>query len=151
MLKRYSLLLMGGAFVGILAAQQNTPHRFFEAEQPLDMGALRQVFIALNDLDPAVNVFHSDDLRILQIEANPQVSDTELRTAIAGTGVLLKAGLYQPPAQPLVQTAADGSPIMVLTGDLEADRARYQQAVQDWNTSNPEAPIQPLDTQAADQ
>lgn len=144
MMLRYPLLVIGMALITGLAAQNTTPDRYFEAEAPLDMVSLRYVYVALNDLDPHADIFHSDDMRIVHVKANAQVGDDEIRAAFATAGVALKAGRWEPPTLDMLQTAPDGSPIHVLTNDAAADRARYQQAVEQWNAANPGAPIEIL-------
>ncbi len=118
-------------------AQGRAVH-YFEAEQPLDVMAQRSMNEAVLDMDPNAEVlFHFDDQSLVQINANPSVSATELREVILAQGIALREGTPVVPVQPQVNTTPEGRPFYVVSGDDAADRANYQQAVEQWNAANP--------------
>lgn len=122
---------------GFSAVAQSNDLRSFEATSTLDRAALKHVIQAVVDIDPNAEVFHSDDMRVLQVRANAQVSDADLRTAIQGTGLQLREGTpdlsaYYP------APSLDTPPIYVVSGNESEDVARYQAAVAEWNQRHPE-------------
>ncbi|MEZ4740277.1 MAG: hypothetical protein R2818_13195 [Flavobacteriales bacterium] len=126
-------LLLGG----FSAVAQSNGLRSFEATSAMDRAALKHVIQAVVDIDPGAEVFHSDDMRVLQVRANAQVSESDLRAAIQGTGIQLREGspdlsAYYP------APSLDTPPIYVVTGVESEDLARYQAAVAVWNQNHPE-------------
>lgn len=135
---RYSLLLALALLSGAASVvAQSSALRNFEVVNPMDRSNLKFVIQALGDLDPDIEVFHSDDMRILQVKANPSVSNDELRAAINSTGLELRTGevdLSRYTEAPV----GEQPPIFVVTGDEQGDLARYQAAVATWNAAHPE-------------
>ncbi len=135
--------------VGLGCMQANAQQfTFYETEQAFDRAQLKEVMIAVADLDPMANVFHSDDMTILQIKISPSVADHELRSAVSATGVVLKPGT---PDLGTKYAATSHEPLYIATGDPESDHARYVEAVNSWNAANPErlmpTPIPQVDEQ----
>jgi hypothetical protein len=120
---------------------QNTDHRFFQSAQPMDIPALRDAIQAVVDVAPDAEVFFSDDHSLLQVKGGAQVSDADLREALAGAGILLLPGTPALATAHGQDTRQDGRPLYVLTGDPAGDRARYEAAVEQWNELNPDAPL----------
>ncbi len=136
----YSFLI--ALLLGALGASAQAPvQHVFEADPPLDMLTIRPVIELVKDLDPNGKVLWSDDMTILKIRIHPSVIEGELRQAITSKGVALREGTPTLAGEEPVYTTPEGRPLYVLTGDEAADRARYEQAVQQWNQNNPNDPI----------
>jgi nucleoside 2-deoxyribosyltransferase len=119
-------------------AAQDTGIRYLQTQAPLDMMGLRAVHDAVNNIDPNGMVYnHFDDQTILQFNVNPQITEQELREALAQNGIALRAEVPVIVAQQPVYTTPDGRPLYVLTGDDAADRERYENAVTEWNAAHP--------------
>lgn len=142
LLENMKTIVLAGLLLltGILPAwAQESGIRYIQAAAPLDIMALRSIDEVIRDLDPnAKYLHHFDDKSILQLEINHSVSDAELRSAITNAGVLLLPNTPVIEKQQPVYTTSDGKPLYVLTGDEAADRARYVQAVEEWNAQNPQ-------------
>ncbi len=117
-------------------AQQNTFH--FAANGPLNDVAVRSLIEAVRDVDPNGSVLHHfDDRSLVRIDVLHTVTEGELRESIGRYGIGLLAGTPDIPRDVPVHTTATGRPLYVVTGDASADRARYEQAVLEWNHNNP--------------
>ena len=77
---RRPLLAMAAILAAFGAFSQAPSFTFFQAEAPLDRTALKQVIGQVMDIDPLAEVFHSDDMTILQVKSNT-ASEAQLRTA----------------------------------------------------------------------
>jgi hypothetical protein len=130
--------------VALLAAfaawAQGPSFVYFRADAPLDASAYKMVLSQLMDLDPQAEVFHSDDMTILQVKRGA-VSDEQLRAAITSTGVNLRPGTVDPAT--LQPAPVDGPPVFIVTDDPAADLARYQAAMAAWNAAHPDQPVGP--------
>jgi len=135
---RRPLLLMAAFMVAFGAFAQAPSHVFFRTETPMDRTALKMVIGQVMDLDPASEVFHSDDMTIIQVKRGT-ATDAQLRTAIAQAGVVLRPGTVDPLT--LQPAATDAPPVYVVTNDPAADLARYQAAMAVWNAAHPEQPV----------
>jgi hypothetical protein len=111
---------------------------FFQANAPLDAAAYKMVLSQVTDLDPLAEVFHSDDMTILQVKRGA-VSDEQLRAAITSAGVALRPGTVDPAT--LQPAPVDGPPVFIVTDDPAADLARYQAAMAAWNAAHPDQPV----------
>lgn len=134
-------LLFSLIFGGIsLQAQEFS---FYQASEPFDRAQLKDVMIAVADLDPAAMVFHSDDMTILQVKMTGAVTEDQLRSAISNSGLQILPGTPD-----LVSRYGNNTPevpVYIPTGDAQADHARYVQAVNTWNQTNPNRQLpQPL-------
>jgi hypothetical protein len=117
--------------------------RYLQIEAPLDMMSFRALHEAVNNLDPNGVVYdHFDDRTIIQFNIDPSVNDMELRQAIAQAGITVLPGTPVVVRQEPVYVSPDGRPLYVVTGDAAADRARYQQAIEQWNLSHPNDQLQ---------
>ncbi len=128
--------------VALLAAfgawAQGPAFVYFQTDAPLDRAAYKMVLSQVMDLDPQAEVFHSDDMTILQVKRGT-VSDEQLRAAITSTGVALRPGTVDPAT--LQPAPVDGPPVFVVTDDPAADLARYQAAMATWNAAHPDQPV----------
>jgi hypothetical protein len=120
---------------GFSSVAQADGLRSYEAAEALDRADLKFIIQAVTDLDPMAEVHHSDDMRILQVKADAQVSDAEIRGAIQAAGTQLREGspdlsAYAPAPTP------DSPPVYVVTGNEAEDLARYQAAVAAWNLNH---------------
>ncbi len=132
-------LLFGGALQLIA---QDTAIRYLQTEAPLDMMGLRTLHEVVHNIDPNGVVYdHFDDPTIIQFNVNPQITEQDLRDAIAQHGISLRAEVPVIVPQQPVYTTPDGRPLFVLTGDEPADRARYENAVTEWNAAHPDDQI----------
>ncbi|MBX2981015.1 MAG: hypothetical protein KF905_17130 [Flavobacteriales bacterium] len=136
-----SLLMM--LFIAPASWAMAQSNHYFEAAEAYDRAQLKFVIQAVVDIDPNANVYQDDGMRLLHVRSN--VSEAELRGAIAGAGLALLDGT------PNVGTAnngptatADGKPLFVITGDPAGDQARYAAAVQLWNAQHADEPIEIL-------
>ena len=136
----YSFLIV--LLLGALGTSAQAPmQHVYEADPPLDMLTIRPVIETVKDLDPNGKVLWSDDMTILKIRVNPSISENELRQAITSKGVALREGTPALAGEAPVYTTPEGRPLYVLTGDEATARARYEQAVQQWNQTTPNDPI----------
>ena len=114
---------------------------YFESPAPMTLLDVREAMQAVADAAPGSEVFHSDDLTILQVRTTASTNEAALRAAITGAGIQLL------PNTPGLQAAlggeapADARPVYVLTGDAAGDRARYAEAVAAWNAAHPDDTI----------
>lgn len=135
------------AQVAILAAfgawAQGPAFVYFQADAPLDRAALKMVVGQVLDLDPQAEVYHSDDMTVIQVKRGA-LSEAQLRAAITSTGVNLRPGTVDPAT--LQPAPTDGPPLYVVTNDPDGDLARYRAAVEAWNAAHPD---QPLSTEPA--
>ena len=120
---------------GFSAVAQADGLRSYETTEAMDRADLKFIIQAVTDLDPMAEVFHSDDMRILQVRSSAQVSDAEIRGAIQSAGTQLREGTpdlsaYTP------SPALDSPPVYVVTGNEAEDLARYQAAVAAWNQNH---------------
>ncbi len=137
--------LMVGILIGFgsAAMAQSATFHFFRSAQPFDRSQYKVMISAVLDADPLAEVFHSDDMTIVQVKAGGGLAAESYRQALLGVGVPLLPGTVSPeelnPAPP-----ADAPPVFIATGHEEADMARYQAAVEAWNANHPEAPLSPI-------
>ncbi|MCB9183958.1 MAG: hypothetical protein H6591_08565 [Flavobacteriales bacterium] len=132
----FSAVLLAPA---LFAAAQAPGYLFFQAEAPLTNVQHKQVIESVTSLDPYAQVFHSDDMTIVQVKSSALLDQASYRGAIQSTGVALAPGLRNP--EELGIGALPAVPVFVSTGDDEADMARYRTAVEDWNASHPDQPL----------
>ena len=137
MLSRLSSIVLLLAF-GIGAQAQSPGYYFFRSEAPVQPGQFKALIEAVMNTNPNAEIFHSDDMTILQVKHNGVLSEQEARTLITGAGVALRA--EAPTAEELGPNTIDpnGPPVYVITGDETADQARYSTAVEIWNSTHPE-------------
>jgi hypothetical protein len=135
-----SILLLG---LATQTAAQQMGVRYMQAAQPLDIFGERIILEAVRDLDPNAKVhFHFDDKSMFQLNINDAVDEAELRSMIAAGGVALRAETPVIERRQPRNTTAEGKPLYIVTGDAQADRARYEQAVQEWNINFPQDRIE---------
>jgi hypothetical protein len=127
-------------FATTIGMAQSSDALYFQATAPMDASNLKFVIQAMVDIDPMATVGHSDDMTIIQVRRNPSVSEAQVREAIASAGVSLQPGLIDP-ASLTPAPDPNAMPVFIVTGDTEADQARYRAAVELWNTNHPEAPL----------
>jgi hypothetical protein len=137
MLLRYSFGAVLAAFV-VCAQAQSPAYHFFRAEQAVAPGQIKLLIEALVNVDPYAEIFHSDDMTILQVKHNGSLTETAARSAITGAGVAVLPGTPSPEELGSTTVDPNGPPVYVITGDDAADMARYQVAVEQWNTAHPE-------------
>lgn len=113
---------------------------YFQADAPLDRAAFKMVVGQVLDLDPQAEVYHSDDMTVIQVKRGA-MNDAQLRAAITSTGVTLRPGTLD--AATLQPAPTDGPPLYVVTNDPEGDLARYRAAVEAWNAAHPDQPLSP--------
>lgn len=131
-----SLLMLAGASL----CAQSTGFHYFRAAEPFNRSQYKVMISAVMDADPMAEVFHSDDMTIIQVKAAGGLTQEAYRQALTGAGIALLPGTLtaeevNPPAP------ADAPPVFVATGDEATDLARYQAAVEAWNASHPENQI----------
>jgi hypothetical protein len=127
-------------FATTIGMAQSGDALYFQAASPMDASNLKFVIQAMVDIDPMATVGYSDDMTIIQVRRNPSVSEAQVREAIASAGVTLQPGLIDP-ASLTPAPDPNAEPVFIVTGDTEADQARYRSAVEVWNSNHPEAPI----------
>ena len=142
MRSRY-ILVVALLICGVSARAQSRELRSFEATTALDRTALKFVIQAMDDLDPTAEVFHSDDMRIVQVRASAEVTDAQIRSAMQTSGVQLREGRadlssYIPPPDP------NAPPVFLVTGNDTEDLSRYQAAVSQWNAAHPDQLMDPM-------
>lgn len=96
---------------------------------------------AVMSADPFAEVFHSDDMTILQVKHTGNLSEAAARSAIVNSGLALQAG--NPTAEELGLNAVDANapPIFMQTGDDAGDLERYRMSVEQWNAVHPESTL----------
>lgn len=112
---------------------------FFETVNPASPGQLKQLTESLMQLDASAELFHSDDLRILQLKSSNMQAEGIYRAFFESKGIQLRAGTRT--AEELGLNIAPAVPVYVSTGDEQADMARYRAAVDQWNAVHPQQPI----------
>lgn len=138
---RNRILFTLALLLGTLKIHAQSPDgRYYRTTAEIDRTALKFVIQAIVDLDPNAKVFHSDDLRIIHVKANPSVSDTELRAAMASAGVPTEPGEPDMRAY-LPEPTADTPPIYVVTGNETEDLARYRAFAEVWNVAHPDRAV----------
>ena len=95
----------------------------------------------MKDADPSADVFHSDDMRIIQVRQSGGLTEQGYRTAITQAGVDLLPGTRTAEELGLNQVPANSPPVYVATGDEAADVARYQASVSQWNAAHPDQQV----------
>src|SRR5688500_16142952 len=122
--KRYSFLFF--LLIGSAAFAQERVVHYIQAEAPLEVIDQRNMTEAVLDVDPNAEIlFHFDDQSVVQINANPVVSITEIRQSIQTKGITLLADAPVIELQQPVYATPDGRPMYVATGNEAADRAAY--------------------------
>lgn len=134
-----ALLLALGMAWG--ASAQEARFLYFEAQQPVTHAQLKMLVEPLLQLDPQAAVFHSDDMRIVQVRSTTPHPEGVYRALLEGQGIALKAGLRTP--EELGINTPPAVPVYVATGDDAADAARYRAAVELWNAQHPGEPLSP--------
>jgi hypothetical protein len=135
---RHLLLLAATMLLGGFSSlAQSDELRTYGSTTAFDRVALKHVIQAMVDIDPNAQVFHSDDMMIIQVKASAAVSDSEIRSAIQSTGLQLREGTpdlstYYP------APAADSPPLYVVSGNESEDLERYRAAVAAWNLQHPD-------------
>ncbi len=121
-----------------LAKAQAPSFLFFEAEQAVERGQLKFLIEAVKNADASADVFHSDDMTILQIRHNGGLSEEGYRTAIQNAGIALRPGTRTPEQLGMNVVDANRPPVYVATGNETADQARYRADVEQWNAAHPD-------------
>ncbi|HRH39807.1 MAG TPA: hypothetical protein PK760_15765, partial [Flavobacteriales bacterium] len=114
---------------------------YFESEQPITASQYKQAIEHVSDMDPQAGVFHSDDMRIVQVRTSTYRTEQDYRSAIALAGITLKAQTKSAEELGINAAPANGTPVFTSTGDVNADRARYRAAVEQWNAAHPDAQL----------
>ena len=130
----YKLVVILGLGCMVVSANAQQ-HTFFQATDAFDHSQYKHAIQAVMDFDPTAKVFASDDMRVLQIVHNANVTNDQLRSLITDTGLQLRAG--SPDLEALCGPAPD-VPVYIATGDAAADHARYVDAVNEWNAAHPD-------------
>lgn len=141
MTRRFLMLSVLAAFAGAVSAQ-SAPFYFYQAEEAINRSQLKLMISAVMDVDPQADVFHSDDMTIIQVKAASNLPAETYREALVNAGVRLRAGMLSP-EQVHAANAVEAPPIFIATGDAAGDLARYQQAVQAWNANHPDNQLSP--------
>lgn len=137
MLNRILPLLVTMALAPMVKGQ--TPgYIFFETTAAVDMSQLKFIIEAVQNADPAADVFHSDDMTILQVRHSGGLTEAAYRVAIEQTGVALRPGTRTAEDLGLNQVDANAPPVFVVTNDPAADELRYRAAVEIWNAAHPD-------------
>lgn len=129
------------AMVTLLVRSQSPSFIFFGSVSPVDRSTYKHVIEAVQNVDPTAEVFHSDDMTILQVRSTSGMGEGFYRSAIENAGIALLPGTRTPEELGLTQVNPNAPPVFVVTGDDAADRARYEAAVQQWNLAHPEQTI----------
>ncbi|MBK9175441.1 MAG: hypothetical protein IPM46_03710 [Flavobacteriales bacterium] len=131
-----SSVVTAAALVGF---GQSPGFLFFQAEAPVNRSQYKFIIEAVMNVDAQAEVFHSDDMTILQVKSPNMQGEQVYRSAITSTGIALQPGLRS--AESLGINATPAVPVYVSTGNDADDLARYQAAVAEWNTAHPEQTI----------
>lgn len=121
-----------------IAFAQSPGFSFYRAATPVDRSQLKLIIQAVKDVDPSADVFHSDDMTILQIRHQGALTEQVYRHAIEQAGIGLLAGSPTAEELGLNQVPVGGPPVYAATGDDAADQARYAAAVEQWNVAHPD-------------
>jgi hypothetical protein len=132
------LILLFGLLGAPLAAQ--VQHHYFATDGPFGAAQLKFAIQAVNDVDPTADVFADEERGLLHVRSTGGSTPDELRAALVTSGLALLPGHPVIGGSPRT-TDMDGKPLYILTGDEAGDRARYEQAVFEWNLAHPEDPI----------
>ena len=124
-----------------LASAQTPQYLFFQAETAIDRSQFKFIIEEMMNTDPTAEIFHSDDMTVFQVKVSSGANEAVYRDAIQRTGVNLRAGTPDLVALGLTPAVVDGPPVFMVTNDPEADRARYQAAVELWNEAHPSEPM----------
>ncbi len=114
---------------------------FFESATAINGSQLKHIIQAVKDADPSADVFHSDDMRIIQVKQAGGLTEQGYRAAITQAGVTLLPGTRTAEELGLNQIPANSPPMYVGTGDDAADMARYQASVAQWNAAHPDQQV----------
>ncbi|MFZ1692583.1 MAG: hypothetical protein WAT74_05210 [Flavobacteriales bacterium] len=125
----------------VSARAQQSPFLFFEAAQPVSQQSLKLLHEAIAGVDPQAQLFHNDDLTILQLKSAALQPEAIYRATIEANGVALRPGLRT--ADELGINTVPAVPVFVATGDAAGDRARYRAAVELWNAQHPDELLSP--------
>ena len=91
------------------------------------------------NVDPTAELSRSDDMTVLQVRSTSGLIASAYRSAIGQAGITLREGQADPVALGLVPAPNAGQqPVFVVTNDPTADLARYQTAVDQWNSAHPD-------------
>lgn len=135
-------LLAASVIASSLAGFGQSPgYLFFQAEAPVSRSQYKFIIEAVMNTDPQAEVFHSDDMTILQVKSLNLQGEQVYRSAITSAGIALQPGLRT--AESLSITVTPTVPVYVSTGNDADDLARYQAAVAAWNVTHPEQPLSP--------
>lgn len=118
---------------------QSPQFLFFQSETPVTRSQYKFVIEAVMNVDAQAEVFHSDDMTILQVKSPNMQGEQVYRSAITGTGIALQPGLRS--AESLGINITPTVPVYVSTGNDADDLARYQAAVAAWNAAHPEQQV----------
>lgn len=129
------------AMVTLLVRSQAPSFIFFGSVTPVDRSSYKHIIEAVKNVDPTAEVFHSDDMTILQVRSTSNMGEAFYRSAIETTGVQLLPGTRTAEELGLNHVDPNGPPVFVVTGDAAADKARYEAAVAQWNIAHPDQPI----------
>lgn len=134
-----TLILSSCLATGASVVAQAPVFHYFQATQAVDPGLYKQLIEEVSNIDPSAVVGHSDDWTVLQVKSTTGLIESAYRTAIEQTGIMLAAGTPDLEALGLVPaTDPNAPPVYLVTGDANADLARYQNAVDQWNAAHPE-------------
>lgn len=124
-----------------VAVAQTPQYLFFQAETAIERSQYKYIIEEVMNTDPRAEVFHSDDLTVLQVKSTSGLGEATYREAIQRTGVSLRAGTPDLVALGLTPAVPEGPPVFVVTNDPVADQARYQAEVDRWNAAHPNEPV----------
>lgn len=133
-----TLPLMMAICLTVSVSAQAPGYTFFEASTAVDMSQLKFIIEAVQNADPSADVFHSDDMTILQVRHSGGLPEAAYRAAIESTGVALQAGTRTPEQLGLTQVDPNAPPVFVVTGNDAADAEQYRNAVEQWNAAHPD-------------
>ena len=102
---------------------------------------IKFIIEAVVNADPYAQVFHSDDMTILQVKHSGTMTESAARSAIVSTGLVLQAGNPTPDELGLIAVDPNAPPVFFQTGDDAGDQERYRMAVEQWNATHPESTL----------
>lgn len=132
-------LLLSSCLATVCVSAQTAVFHYFQATQAVDPGLHKQLIEEVSNVDPSAVLGHSDDWTVLQVKSTTGLIADVYRTAIERTGITLAAGTPDLEALGLAPAAdPNAPPLYMVTGDANADLARYQNAVDQWNLEHPD-------------
>ena len=114
---------------------------FFESATAINGSQLKHIIQAVKDADPSADVFHSDDMRIIQVRQSGGLTEQGYRAAVIQAGVTLLPGTRTAEELGLNQVPANSPPMYVATGNEALDITNYQASVAQWNAAHPDQQV----------